>query len=48
VKIDRKALAKALGIMALSWAALPVVYWLLIRKKKEEEKEKENGSGNTD
>ena len=33
-KIDRKALAKAVGLMCLSWAALPIVYYLLVRKKK--------------
>jgi hypothetical protein len=32
-KVDRKALAGAVGIMCLSWAALPIVYWLIIRKK---------------
>lgn len=37
-KIDKKALAYAIGIMMLSWAALPIVYWLIITRKKEEEK----------
>ena len=34
-KIDKKAFAGAIGIMLLSWAALPIVYWLIIRKKVE-------------
>ena len=38
-KIDRKTLATAVGIMCLSWAALPIVYYLLVRKKKKGEKE---------
>lgn len=40
-KIDKKALAAAVGLMLMSWAALPIVYWLIIRKK--EQKEKKNG-----
>jgi uncharacterized membrane protein YbhN (UPF0104 family) len=32
-KIDREALAGAIGLMCLSWAALPIVYWLIIKKK---------------
>ena len=32
-KIDRKALAGAIGLMLMSWAALPIVYWLILRKK---------------
>lgn len=32
-KIDKKALAYATGLMCLSWAALPIVYWLIIRNK---------------
>ena len=41
MKIDKVALAKAIGIMMLSWAALPIVYWLLMRKEKKEEVKKE-------
>lgn len=41
IKIDHKALVGAVGLMLMSWAALPVVYWLLVRKKKEENLEKE-------
>ena len=31
-KLDKKALAGAIGIMMLSWAALPIVYWLIVRR----------------
>ena len=37
-KIDRKALAGAIGLMLMSWAALPIVYWLILRKKGGESK----------
>jgi hypothetical protein len=40
-KIDKPALATAIGLMMMSWAALPFVYWLIIRKK--EDKKEENG-----
>jgi hypothetical protein len=39
-KIDHKALAGAVGLMCLSWAALPVVYWLIVRKKNDEKANK--------
>jgi hypothetical protein len=42
-KIDKKALASAIGIMALSWAALPIVYWLIIQLKNKNTGDKENG-----
>ena len=32
-KLDKKALAGAVGLMLMSWAALPIVYWLIIQKK---------------
>jgi hypothetical protein len=41
--IDKKALAEAVGLMLLSWGALPIVYVLITHYKKKEEKEKENG-----
>ena len=41
--IDKKALATSIGIMTLSWAALPIVYYLLIKIRKKEEGDKENG-----
>ena len=47
--IDKKAFAGAVGIMAISWLGLPIVYWLIVKgqnNKKEnnlEEEEKENG-----
>lgn len=42
-KIDKKALASAIGIMVLSWAALPIVYWLIIQLKNKDREDKENG-----
>jgi hypothetical protein len=38
-KLDKKALASAIGIMMLSWAALPIVYWLIIQLKEKGKKE---------
>jgi hypothetical protein len=38
-KIDRKALTGAVGIMLLSWAGLPLVYWLIARKNVKEKEE---------
>lgn len=42
-KIDKNALAGAIGLMLMSWAALPIVYWLILRKK---EKKDKNGKHN--
>ena len=39
-KIDKKALASAVGLMLLSWGALPIVYWLIVRKKGDEKDKK--------
>lgn len=39
--IDKTALASAIGLMMMSWAALPIVYWLIVRKKGD--KKEENG-----
>jgi len=45
-KIDKKALAGAIGLMLMSWTALPVVYWLILKTRKtvkvQKEEEKEN------
>ena len=38
-KIDKKALLTAISLMMLSWAALPFIYWLLVRRKKEEKED---------
>lgn len=43
MKIDSKAAIKAVGIMLLSWAALPIVYYLIVRKDKPMEVEKDDG-----
>ena len=45
-KIDKIVLMKAIGIMMLSWAALPLVYVLLIKRKREEKEEKEEDDKN--
>ena len=44
-QIDKKALCEAVGLMLMSWAALPVVYWLIVRKKEKGERKK-NGKQN--
>jgi hypothetical protein len=33
-KLDKPALLKAIALMIMSWAALPIIYWLIVRKKK--------------
>lgn len=33
-RLDKPALLKAIALMLMSWAALPIVYYLLVRKKK--------------
>ena len=40
MKIDRKALGKAVGICAMSWLAIPVIYYLLIRETKNKKRGK--------
>lgn len=39
-KIDKAALVKAVALMLMSWAALPIVYYLLVRKEKTVKEEK--------
>ena len=41
--IDKKALAKAMVLSSISLLAVPIIYYLLVRKEKKEEKEKEKG-----
>jgi hypothetical protein len=44
--IDKKALAGAIGLMLMSWAALPIVYILIAHYKKDKKESgevKENG-----
>jgi hypothetical protein len=38
-KLDKKALGMAVALMLMSWTALPLVYYLLIRRKKDNGKE---------
>ena len=33
MKIDKAVLAQAVGLMLMSWAALPIVYYLLKQRK---------------
>lgn len=47
LKIDREALLTAIGLMLMSWMALPLVYIILIRLKRKEEKKKDGGSSNS-
>jgi hypothetical protein len=41
-KLDKKAFAGAVGLMLMSWAALPIVYWLIHRLNKKGGKMKKN------
>jgi len=46
MKIDRVVLGKAVGIILLGWLALPIVYYILLKRKgvrKEENGKKEPG-----
>ena len=38
-RLDKKILAKAVGIVLLGWLALPIVYYMLLKRKKGEVKE---------
>jgi hypothetical protein len=40
-KLDKKALTGAVGLMLMSWAALPIVYWLIFRLNKKGDKKDE-------
>jgi hypothetical protein len=42
MKIDKLILAKAIGIMCLSWTALPVVYYLLVKRENDEDKDEKD------
>ena len=33
---DKAALTKAIGICVMGWLALPIIYYLIVRKKKKE------------
>ena len=45
-KIDKKAFAGAVGIMSISWFALPIVYWLIVKAQKKNDVEKHGGEHN--
>jgi hypothetical protein len=40
-KLDKKALAGAVVLMLMSWAALPIVYWLILRLNRKGDKKNE-------
>jgi hypothetical protein len=40
-KVDKKALAGAVGLMLMSWTALPIVYWLILRLNRKGDKKNE-------
>jgi hypothetical protein len=45
-KIDKEVVIKAVGLMLLSWGALPLIYIILLRekrRKKEEKNDKDSG-----
>ena len=45
VKIDKGVLVKAIGIMCLGWLALPIVYYMLKKRKNGEEEIIEENDG---
>jgi hypothetical protein len=47
-KLDKKALAMSVGLMVMSWAALPIIYLLIVRKKKPMEEVKEEVKENVE
>lgn len=40
-KLDKKILAKAIGITMMGWIALPIIYYLLKKREGENGKEKQ-------
>ena len=45
--IDKLALAKAIGILCISWTALPILYYMF-KKEKEDENGEEKSRGSDD
>ena len=37
-KVDKAVLGKAVALMLMSWAALPIIYFILLRRKKENDR----------
>ena len=46
-KIDWSVMGKAIGLMLLSWGALPIIYFMLLRRKKEKWQKKTEVSEKT-
>lgn len=44
MKVDKKAVAQTVGLLLLSWAAFPFLYYMLTKRNKREKKE--NGKTN--
>ena len=42
-KVDKGALGMAIALMLMSWAALPIIYFLLVRKKRRGEEVVKDG-----
>jgi len=39
-KIDKKAVGTTICLLLMSWAAFPIIYFMLVKRYKEEVKEK--------
>ena len=37
-KVDKAVLGKAVALMLMSWAALPIIYFILLRRENEKTK----------
>ena len=45
LRLDKVALGKAIGVCALSWLAVPIIYYMIVKKKKVGEEENDGISG---
>jgi len=39
-KVDKKAVGTTICLLLMSWAAFPIIYFMLVKRYKEEVKEK--------
>ena len=44
-RLDKVALGKAIGVLAMSWLALPVLYYMFSKKGEDEGEEKDSENG---